>query len=945
MRRAYSFLIILWTITFGLSGGTFAKTIGDEFPEANPALANKQRLSDWLLKRPPSAEEHREGIQWLVPQERHAQGMLKSELIEDLLRFQGKGGRNSGLIGMLRRLQVTGRVILPSTSPRWLQAHPQADPWIGPDDDLIVPSRATPVGVLQSAGTVCTLPHQPGASVLDYLSACNDKGLVEAHEAWIIQADGKVLTQFVANWNAMPLSELSPGAMIWAPSYRSGIDRDFSQKLVAFLSSQSVDRLAAASGSARRTHLVGPVGLTQQRAAQLTGNDWGHIGLLQTPTARMEPAGDFRVSYSFVYPYGRYNVFLQPFDDLSVGFRYSDIVNRKYTADITGRQSLKDKSIDFKYRLFTERKWWPEVALGMIDVGGTGLFASEYVVASKRLRNFDWTLGLGWGYMGKRNNIANPFIQIDPSYAVRGGNTGEVGGEFNFKKYFTGPTALFGGLQYHLPFDRWVLKAEYDGNDYRSEVGGNLAPSSPINVGLVYRQSPSIDWSIALERGNRLMVGLTLHAPIGSLKTPKISDRPTPRIEATYPTQSPPWLATAIDASELSGWGVIGFKQVGSQLTVEIDSLGGAHWNERLRRVIAAVHRDAPADIKSFNIVFIDNGIELSRREVSRAKWVAAQTQLLPPSAPLVPIKALPPEAKPKSSGSDSPTLWAREGSGFGFSLTPSWRQSIGGPDAFVLFSAGLAIPFKWSITNDWFVTGSVYLNLIDNYDNFTYTGPSKLPRVRTYAREYMTSSKITIPNLQMTHVGSISANNFYSLYGGYLDGGFAGIGAEWLYRPWHGPLAIGVDVNRVQQRGFDQLFRLEPAGTQTGYTVNTGHATVYWDTGWNNVHTRVKAGQYLAGDRGLTLELSRTFDNGVTVGAWATKTNVSAAQFGEGSFDKGFFLKIPFDVLMTVRSSAQANLVYHPLTRDGGAALNRSYTLFDATTARSLRRTSFAAD
>lgn len=945
MRLSYCFIVVLWIITLSLTNGTAAKTIIDEFPEVNQSTENKERFSDWLLRRPLSAEEHREGIHWLVPQERHAQGMLKAELVDDLLGFESKGWRNRSLIGMLRRLQVTGRVVLPSTSPRWLQAHPQFDPWIGPDDELIVPSRTTPVAVLQSVGTVCTLPHQPGATVLDYLSACNGKGPVEPHEAWVIQADGKVLTQFIANWNAKPLSELSPGAMIWAPPYRLGIDRNFSQKLVAFLSTQSVDRLVEASGGAQSTHTVGPLGFTQERAAQLTGNDWGHIGLLQTPTARMDPAGDFRVSYSFVYPYGRYNVFLQPFDDLSVGFRYSDIVNRKYEADITGRQSLKDKSIDFKYRLLAERQWWPEIALGMIDVGGTGLFASEYVVASKRLRNFDWTLGLGWGYMGKRNNIANPFIQFDPTYTVRGGNTGTVGGEFNLKKYFTGPTALFGGMQYHLPFDKWILKAEYDGNDYGSEEGGNLAPSSPVNIGLVYRQSPSMDWSIALERGNRLMVGLTLHAPIGSLKTEKISDRPTPRIEPTYPKESPPWVATAIDASELSGWGVISFKQFGSLLTVEIDSLGGAHWNERLHRIIAALHRDAPDDIKTFNIVFVESGIELSRREVNRAKWVIAQTQLVPPSAPLVPIKALPPKPQRKSSGSDRPALWGRESSGFGFSLTPSWQQSIGGPDAFVLFSAGLAIPFKWNLATDWFVTGSMYLNLIDNYDNFTYTGPSKLPRVRTYAREYMTTSKVKIPNLQMTHVGSVSANNFYSLYGGYLDGGFAGIGAEWLYRPWHGPLAFGIDVNKVQQRGFDQLFRLEPAGAQTGYTVNTGHATVYWDTGWKNVHARVKAGQYLAGDRGLTLELSRTFDNGVTVGAWATKTNVSAEQFGEGSFDKGFFLKIPFDVLMTVRSSAQANLVYHPLTRDGGAALNRSYTLFDATTARSIRRTSFAPE
>jgi len=287
-------------------------------------------------------------------------------------------------------------------------------------------------------------------------------------------------------------------------------------------------------------------------------------------------------------------------------------------------------------------------------------------------------------------------------------------------------------------------------------------------------------------------------------------------------------------------------------------------------------------------------------------------------------------------------TIWEREPRSFSYGLTPSWQQSIGGPDAFVLFSAGLAVPLQWSLAEDWNVSGALNLHLIDNYENFTYTAPSNLPRVRTYMREYMTESRINLPNLQLTHFGQASANNFYSLYGGYLESSFAGLGAEWLYRPWHSPVALGVDVNHVKQRSFNQFFGFSSAGAQTGYKVSTGHATVYWDTGWKDVFATIAAGQYLARDRGVTLELSRTFNNGVSVGAWATKTNISSAQFGEGSFDKGMYLKIPFDVLMTSRTGDWANLVYQPLTRDGGARLNRSFQLYGATTARGKRDTSY---
>jgi hypothetical protein len=93
----------------------------------------------------------------------------------------------------------------------------------------------------------------------------------------------------------------------------------------------------------------------------------------------------------------------------------------------------------------------------------------------------------------------------------------------------------------------------------------------------------------------------------------------------------------------------------------------------------------------------------------------------------------------------------------------------------------------------------------------------------------------------------------------------------------------------------------------------------------------------------GATLDVGKTFGNGVSVGAWATKTNVSAQRFGEGSFDKGLYLRIPFDVMTTTRGGNVANLVYSPLTRDGGARLNRDFSLYYATNARSASETSFA--
>ena len=911
---------------------------GKEHNSAVPAAGGPmvgERLSEWLLRSPTPPGELAMGLRWRVPSEVDAQRVLKEELLSGLGMVQGPAARR--LAALVSALPVTGRVPLAATDPRWLQANAALDPVIEAGESLERQERSARVVLLRDDGSVCAMAHRDGAIVRDYLLACDHELIGRADRAWLVQADGTVQLQGIANWNASPLSELSPGAIIWAPSRDAGFDPALSARLADFLATQGAEALLNASGAAVLPQVAMRPSFRVQREPPVTANDWGVIGLLQTPTARMAGEGEFRFSYSLVGPYRRYNVFVQPFDGLSVGFRYSDITNRLYgSADKTGTRTYTDKSIDFKLRLLEEDYLRPQLAVGITDLGGTGLFSGEYLVANKRTGNLDWSLGIGWGYLGASNNLGNPLGKINPAFNTRTISVG-LGGKPSFGSFFRGPASLFGGVQYHLPADNWILKAEYEGNNYQGERP-RLRQSSPINLGVVYRQTPSLDWTLGIERGRALMLSLSLHAPMSRLNTPKLADPVRPAVVYERPRSPTNWLATAVDITSMSGWGVKEVTAQGDVLRVALDNLSGAHWDDRIDRIVAVLHRDAPAEINGFDLVLLSQGVPLSHRYVDRAAWAIANTRLLPPSRQRATVTALPPQP----GAGDHEPLWERTPSVFGYALTPSWQQSIGGPDAFVLFRAGLAVPVQWRLAEDWTVSGALNLNLVDNYDNFTYTAPSNLPRVRTYAREYMTESRINVPNLQVTHFGQASTNNFYSLYGGYLESGFAGVGAEWLYRPWHSPVALGVDVNHVKQRSFNQFFGFGAAGAQTGYKVSTGHATLYWDTGWKDVQAKIAAGQYLARDRGVTLELSRTFDNGVSVGAWATKTNVSSAQFGEGSFDKGMYLRIPFDVLMTTRTGDWANLVYQPLTRDGGARLNRSFQLYGATAARGKRDTGY---
>ena len=57
-------------------------------------------------------------------------------------------------------------------------------------------------------------------------------------------------------------------------------------------------------------------------------------------------------------------------------------------------------------------------------------------------------------------------------------------------------------------------------------------------------------------------------------------------------------------------------------------------------------------------------------------------------------------------------------------------------------------------------------------------------------------------------------------------------------------------------------------------------------------------------------------------MGAYFTRTNISKRVYGEGSFDKGFYFKVPLTFFDAEAPRGHSNFMIQPLTRDGGAKL-----------------------
>src|SRR5258708_6136441 len=104
-------------------------------------------------------------------------------------------------------------------------------------------------------------------------------------------------------------------------------------------------------------------------------SNYGGAGLLDMPTAPFYPDCYLGITTSFTEPDDRYSITAQALPWLELTFRYSII---------HPLGPLQDRSFDARFRLSSESRYLPEMALGFQDVLGTGVYSGEYLVGSKR---------------------------------------------------------------------------------------------------------------------------------------------------------------------------------------------------------------------------------------------------------------------------------------------------------------------------------------------------------------------------------------------------------------------------------------------------------------------------------------------------------------------------------------------------------------------------------
>ncbi|SUI75323.1 YjbH domain-containing protein [Shewanella morhuae] len=738
-------------------------------------------------------------------------------------------------------------------------------------------------------------------------------------------------------------------------------------------------------------------------------SDFGGVGLMQMPTGRMAPEGEFNFATTYNSEYQHFSASVQLFPWFETTVRYTQVQDLLYSNDpsFSGSTKYTDKGIDFKIRLLEESYWLPETSFGIRDFGGTGLFDGEFVAATKRFGPIDFTLGIGWGYIGNSGNLTSDKKDLNNN-CDRDTSYGGKGGEVDYQRWFKGCAALYGGIEYQTPWEPLRVKVEYDGNDYQSDFpvvrgGIDMPQDSKFNYGLLYRATSWSDFHLSYERGNTWTLGVSLQTNFNDLRqikrdTPADKYRPlaavpmsnkipsklsdikqrqdepviasVDKIEPTIIAPAQPstqtdtpalstnainaqmlnqtdWKKVAADLSKIAGYDNPKIYLDTHSVTIVANQLKYMDRKEAHHRAATILANNTDKQmITEYRLIETryNQPITETRIDADKFAQVATYGYINADMADSTEVSI--PRSPQGTLVTQTDVDWLDK---LSFDVSPTMVQSFGGSEGFYMFNIGVTGSSAYRFNDNLELSGSLYLNLYDNYDKFLYDVPpdgTDLKRVRTLIRQYVQDSTVRATNLQLTWMDNLSDNIYYQAYGGYLEMMYGGVGSEFLYRPLNSQWAFGFNVNYAKQRDPDSMFgffedeqQVDPTSgrfyrVQTG--VVTGHATAYYQPAWfPNTLLQVSAGQYLSDDKGVTIDLSKQFDSGVIVGAFATKTNLSAEEYGEGSFTKGFYVSIPFD-LMTIRpTQSRGFLSWMPLTRDGGQMLGRKYNLFDVTDAR----------
>ncbi len=608
-------------------------------------------------------------------------------------------------------------------------------------------------------------------------------------------------------------------------------------------------------------------------------NNHGSVGLINTPTARFYDESVHGVTFYDGSPDQKITLTSSPYDWLEGSFFYTNIQGLPYPG--YEYQDYKDKGFNLKLRLKKEGIL-PAIAIGLNDFAGTGYYSSEYIVSSYGIKDLDMHFGIGWGQLsGTENTIKNPFGYLTESFKNRPINYKGQGGGFNTSQYFSGERATpFYGISYKINKNLF-FKFEKD----PMLIDGPRMPykerRSDYSLGFDYSLNKNFSIGASYERGGFFALKLVYK---NDPKTNKKYEYVSPEVSENEDKYS-----KLIKNLEENGIGVKRISETSRSIGLELTQ-------------------------------FIHPNLNIVEEIISQATSNSGIKKNVKTDIEIANLKAI--YEIDDTFKRNAKTIYERQTiKRFNTSTGVKFRPFLASREEFFKGSILVENDTEFILRENIFFNTNLKYNLANNFDDLRFPPINTYPaQVRSDIKQYLLNMDegILIGRAQLDVHFTPFQNHHFMLTGGILEDMFSGYGIEYLNFKPNNNFSFGMELFSVKKRDYNWGFG------HLDYENTTLTANFYYrNYGLIPFDMKISAGEYLAGDVGTTLELSRKFSNGVSFGVFATFTDVTTEQYGEGSFDKGIFFNIPI-------FGNSIAYTWRPLTKDPGAKLVRRNNLND---------------
>jgi hypothetical protein len=643
----------------------------------------------------------------------------------------------------------------------------------------------------------------------------------------------------------------------------------------------------------------------------------GQSGVISMPDANVEDDGVWRVGVSRFSPYMTYWTSITALPRLELSGRYTAITGVPAWSE-KNYGDYKDKAFDVKWQLVRESSRVPRVALGLQDFLGTKKFAGQYAVLSKRIGAADLSAGVG------RKRIDGPFA----------------------------------GLRYRLN-DRWNVLAEYDAIDYANDFDAALSGADKRRGGLSYGAEYNYGWLGANVSRQSNHTGINVF-----VKIPLMEKSFVPRLAEPPPDFTPPQGGEASTWAQQQGLALEknleqqGYKNV--QLSLDGDAISGTAAHDRISlpgrvagRALRTMEHYAPYNITELDFYLLERDMPLlsyhvqSREEMARyfggGRPLATLEPYITYSQPsrrdmarrgVTSLETTPPtDGRAEIAVGDSEgyavIVRSEDSDSNHWSIAPlNLSFFFNDPSGAVHYELFVSGTVQRRLASSLYMRGSATLTLLEDVSSVTQPSNSLLPHVRSDVAEYKREGPLKLTDLLLNKYFFIDSGVYGRASIGLYEEMFGGFGGQILYLPIDKRWGVDISVDLLQQRAYEGGFAFQD------YRVLSTLIAAHYRIPVVDVTATVRAGRFLAKDEGARFELKRRYKSGFEFGLWYTVTNgqdiTSPGRPSSPYYDKGLFMTIPLNSMLTADTRQAPRLSLSPWTRDVGQIVHSPDDLYE---------------